>query len=117
MKYSIIALILAANVFLACKKERTCSCTTKETGTSTTTAALTFSTPLGSFHVVDTSITVPYGDVFNFERKYQKSTRRQAKLNCASYTEPFKDRIVNEAPPLQLVTEIKGTREVSCELK
>lgn len=117
MKYSIIAVILAANIFLACKKERTCSCTTTETGTSTTTAALTFSTPLGSFPVVDTSITVPYGDVFNFERKYQKSTRRQAKLNCASYTEPFKDRIVNEAPPLQLVTEIKGTREVSCDLK
>jgi hypothetical protein len=117
MKYSAILLLITANLFLACKKDRICSCTSKETGTSTTTAALTFSTPLGSFPVVDTSITAPYGDVFNYERKYQKVTRRQAKNNCVSYTEPFKDKIVNEAPPLQLTTEIKGTREVSCELK
>lgn len=118
MKKLILAAIVLSNVFLACKKDRTCACTVKKTGTSTTTAALTFSVPLlGNVPVIDTSFVTPVNEVYNFDRVYNETSKRAAKNNCLNYSEPYNERSINEAPPLQLTTTSTGTRTYECDLK
>lgn len=118
MKKVIIVAIVAANAFLACKKDRACECTVTRTGTSTTTAALTFSIPLvGNVPVIDTSFVTPVSDVFKYEKTLTKVSRAAAKSNCIDYKEPYKETTTNSAPPLLLTTLEEGTRTYDCELK
>lgn len=118
MKKVLVAAIILSNVFVACKKDRTCSCTVTKTGTSTTTAALLVAVPpLGNVPVIDTSFVTPVSEIQTFDRVYKKATKRQAKNNCVSYTEPYNERNLNEAPPLQLTTTAKGDRVYDCKLK
>lgn len=118
MKKIAIIAILASNAFMACKKDRTCSCTVTKTGTSTTTAALTFSVPIiGNVPVVDTSFVAPVNEVNSFDRSFKKVTKSAAKNNCVSYKEPYNEISTNSAPPLLLVTTAKGDRTYDCKLK
>ena len=118
MKKVILAAIIISNIFLACKKDRTCSCTVTKTGTSTTTAALTFSVPLlGNVPVIDTSFVTPVNESQSVDKTLTKVTKRAAKNNCISYKEPYNERSINEAPPLQLTTIAKGDRVYTCTLK
>lgn len=118
MKKLLVAAIILTNVFLACKKEdRTCSCTVTKNGTSTTLAALTVSTPLGDIPVIDTSFVAAVADVFSYDRTLTKATKKQAKNNCISYKEPYKDISTNSAPPLLLQTTETGTLTYDCKLK
>lgn len=118
MKKIIIIAIVASNAFLACKKDRTCTCTVTKVGTSTTTAALTFSVPIvGNVPVIDTSFVAPVNETNTFDRSFTKVTKSAAKSNCISYKEPYNDITTNSAPPLLLVTTSKGDRTYDCELK
>ena len=119
MKKVIVSAIVLTNVFLACKKEdRTCSCTVSTIGTSTTTAALTVSLPIiGNVPVVDTSFVTTVSDVFTYDRVIKKVTKKQGKYNCYSYSEPYRNKVTNSAPPLSLVTTEEGTKSYDCKLK
>mgnify|MGYP003380152749 CR=1 FL=1 len=118
MKKIIIIAVVPANVFLACKKDRTCECSVTKMGTSTTMAALTFSIPIiGSVPIIDTSFVTTVSDVFTFERTLTNASKKQAKNNCLDYKEPYKEINTNSAPPLSLVTTETGTRTYDCTLK
>jgi hypothetical protein len=118
MRKVTFAALIVSSLFVACKKDRTCNCTVTKTGTSTTTAALLISVPpFGNIPVVDTSFVTPVNETQTFDRSLTKVTKSQAKGNCISYTEPYNERTLNEAPPLQLTTTAKGERVYDCELK
>jgi len=118
MKKIIIIAIIASNAFLACKKDRTCSCTVTKVGTSTTTAALTFSVPIiGNVPVIDTSFVAPVNETNTVDKSFSKVTKAAAKNNCISYKEPYNEITTNSAPPLLLVTTAKGDRTYTCKLK
>lgn len=118
MKKVIIIAVVFANTFLACKKDRTCECSVKKTGTSNTTAALTFSIAIiGNVPIIDTSFVTTVSDVFNYERTLTDVSKKQAKNNCIGYSEPYKETTTNSAPPLSLITTETGTRTYDCSLK
>ncbi|MGE0567625.1 MAG: hypothetical protein AB7O73_06725 [Bacteroidia bacterium] len=118
MKQLIFSFLAAGLIFASCKKDRTCACTVTKSGTSTTTAALTFSVQfVGNVPVVDTSFTTPINESFSFNREMTKVSKNQAKSNCINYKEPYNETTLNEAPPLQLKTVSTGERKYSCELK
>ncbi len=118
MKRIVIIAIIASNAFLACKKDRTCACTVTKIGTSTTTAALTFSVAIiGNVPVIDTSFVSPVNETNTYDKTFNKTTKAAAKNNCVSYKEPYNEVITNSAPPLMLSTTSKGERVYTCELK
>ncbi len=117
MKKIFIAIVVLGNILLACRKDRTCSCEETKIGVTKTTAALTFSTPLGNVPIVDTTVSAPVNDFFKYEKKIKKSSRSAAKKNCVSYEQPYKEKVVNDVSPLLLVTEQEGTLKVNCSLK
>lgn len=89
-----------------------------KTGTTTTTAALTYSVPLlGNVPIVDTSFTSPTSEVQTYDRTLMDVGKRTAKQNCVSYQEPYNETITNSAPPLMLTTTMKGNASYSCKLK
>ncbi len=108
-------------VFSACKKDRTCECTETKTGTSSTNGAVSlvffgFNQPLA-----DTSFSNPVNNTRNYNRSYTKVTKRQAKSNCISYSEPYKERTLTAVPAssFQLSVEVinEGTIKYDCKLK
>ena len=118
MKQLLVTLAVICAVLASCKKDRTCSCTVTKTGTTTTTAVLSFSVPLvGNVPLIDTSFTTPVSEVQSYDKTINKVSKRTAKQNCLSYTEPYNDNIINAAPPLLLTTNSKGEKVYSCELK
>jgi hypothetical protein len=118
MKKLVIVSILLSFVFISCKKDRTCSCTVTKVGTSTTTAALTYSVPIiGNVPIIDTSFTTPVNEIQIYDKTIMDVNKRTAKQNCVSYKEPYNENIINAAPPLQLTTTSIGDRTYKCELK
>jgi hypothetical protein len=120
MKKIVIAAIVLCNVFLACKKEedRTCQCTVTKSGTSTTTAKLSFSVAIiGEIPILDTSFVTQVSQVNNVDVTLTKVTKKQAQYNCISYKEPYNETTMNTAPPLTLTTTDAGTRTYDCKLK
>ncbi len=109
-------------ILCACKKDRTCSCTITKTGTSTTTAKADiilfpgFPTPLA-----DTSFITPFNEVQLIDKKFEKVTKRRAKNNCVSYTEPYNETVLTSVPAssfnLSVIVTNKGDKHYSCELK
>ncbi len=121
MKKVLITAVIAANVFIACKKEdRICECSVTKVGTSTTQAALTLTiqviVPI-TVPVIDTSFATTVSDVFTYERTLTNVTKKQAKNNCLDYKEPYRDVTTNSAPPLTLITTETGTKTYDCKLK
>lgn len=122
MKKIIVALSLITLVLISCKKDRTCSCTITKTGTSTTTAKADiilfpgFPTPLA-----DTSFITPFNEVQIIDKKLEKVTKRRAKNNCVSYTEPYNETVLTSVPAssfnLSVIVTNKGDKHYSCELK
>lgn len=118
MKKVIITLIVLSNAFLACKKDRTCSCTVTKTGTSSTNASLSFSVAIiGNVPIIDTTFVTPISETQTYDKTLTKVSKSAAKNNCISYKEPYTETVVNSAPPLGLVTTAKGERVYKCELK
>jgi hypothetical protein len=110
---SLIILISAA-----CRKERICNCSVTKTGTSTTTAAITYSVPfVGEVPLVDTSFTAPVFEYESRDRKFEKATKKEAKANCLSYSEPYSENMRTVVPNFLLVTNSRGTITYDCSLK
>ncbi len=117
-----IVFALACLTFVACKKDRTCSCTYTKTGTSTTTAKADiilipgFPTPLA-----DTSFVTPVNEVQNTDKKIEKVNKRDAKSNCISYSEPYTETTLTSVPSasfnLSIIITNTGTKRYSCKLK
>jgi len=104
-------------VFFACKKDRTCSCTVTDSGKSTTTAQ--FVANIGPIPVVlfDTSFTTSFSETDSRDIVYKKIKKGDAKKNCISYSEPYKENTYNSVPNFSLVTTREGTRTYDCKLK
>ena len=118
MKFIFTTLALASLIFISCKKDRVCSCTMTKNGTTTTTAALTYSVPIvGNVPIIDTSFTSPVNEVQSYDKTIVDVNKRTAKQNCVSYKEPYTETITNSAPPLMLTTTMKGEASYKCELK
>ncbi len=118
MPRTIIYYVLVGLLFVSCTKDRVCSCEVTKTGTATTTAAITFSVPLlGNVPLVDTSFTTPVYESQSVERTLIKVTRRAAKNNCISYTEPYNDNVINTVPNFQLTSNSKGILTYECSLE
>ena len=122
MKKEILALsLICAIAFFACKKDRTCSCTVTKTGTSKTTGKV--SQVLFGFPVdlADTTFTQPLNEITTQETQLRKVTKKTAKNNCYSYSEPYKVKmpIAVPASSFNLVVEVteEGTIDYSCKLK
>ncbi|MBK7310135.1 MAG: hypothetical protein IPI93_04930 [Sphingobacteriaceae bacterium] len=118
MKKVIIIAVVSANMFLACKKDRTCECSVTTNGTSTTQASLSFSIPIiGNVPIIDTTVVTNVVDIYNYDRELSDVTKKQAKNNCLSYEEPYKNITTNSAPPLVMITTETGKKTYDCELK
>ncbi|MBA3679843.1 MAG: hypothetical protein H0W73_01445 [Bacteroidetes bacterium] len=117
--YFILAAV--ALVFFACKKDRTCTCTVKKTGTSTTTGkAELILFPGFPTTLADTSFVTDVNDVQTVDRKLEKVTKRTAKNNCISYSEPYSETTLTSVPAssfnLSVVVTDKGTKHYDCKL-
>lgn len=117
---SIIALI--AIVFFGCKKEnRTCSCSVTRTGTSTTTAKV--SQVLGGFQfdLADTSFVKNITDIQTIDKVLIDVTKKSAKGNCISYTQPYNETVLTSVPAASFEMAItvvnKGEEKFDCKLK
>ena len=75
-----------------------------------------FATPLA-----DTSFTSPIGEVQKIDKKMTKVSKRRAKNNCVSYSEPFRETIPTSVPAssfnLSVIVVSEGERTYKCELK
>lgn len=118
--YLTVAIIIL--LITSCKKDRTCSCTVTKTGTSTTTGKAEivlfpgFPTPLA-----DTSFVTNVNETQIVDTKIEKVTKRKAKNNCISYTEPYNETTLTSVPASSFnlsvnVTET-GNRHYTCDLK
>jgi hypothetical protein len=122
MKNSIVILFIVGITFFACKKDRTCTCTITNKGTSTTTGKVSIELIPGlSAPLADTSFTSPVYTRHVIDKKIIKSSKRVAKANCASYTEPYVETIPTSVPAssfnLSIIVTNEGVREYDCELK
>jgi hypothetical protein len=111
-----------ALLIISCKKDRTCSCTITKTGTSTTTGKADLVIIAGfPMNLADTSFVTPVNEVQIIDKKIEKVTKRSAKNNCVSYTEPYNETTLTSVPAssfnLSVVVTNKGDRHYSCELK
>ncbi len=109
-------------VFCACKKDRVCSCTVIKTGTSTTKAKGSLVLFAGfSTNIADTTITTNVTEVQVIEKEMKEVSKKTAKNNCISYTEPYSETIPTSVPStsfnLSIVVENKGEKKYDCELK
>lgn len=109
-------LILVSLIVFSCKKDRTCSCTVTKTGTSATTGKV----DLVIFQV-DTSFVTNVIETQIVDKKIEKVTKRRAKNNCVSYTEPYNETILTSVPTssfnLSVIVTNKGDKHYACELK
>lgn len=117
MKKVVLTALLISGLFIACKKDRTCSCTITKTGNSSTQASADiFGLPLA-----DTSFITPVYETLPADIKYKKVTKRQAKANCISYEEPYSDNTLTSVPASSINLNIRisstGTRKYDCKLK
>lgn len=113
--------ILAATLFVACKKDRTCSCTVTRVGTSTTEGKVDqvlFGFPVS---LADTSFTQDVNDIQTYDKQIKKVTKKSGESNCTSYSQPYNDKTMMSVPAASFnlvinVTE-KGTETYNCKLK
>lgn len=115
-------LIIAIIILAACKKDRVCSCTMTKMGTSTTTAKGNLSLLPGiSIKLADTSYSSNILEVQQIDKTMEKVTKKRAKNNCISYTEPFSETIPTSVPStsfnLSITVTNKGEKHYDCELK
>lgn len=107
-------------IFLSCKKDRVCDCIVKTEGTSTTTAKITAQIappPFPPVVLFDTSFSTEFLETDKREIKFFKTTKKQAKNNCISYEEPFKESNYNSVPNFSLITTKEGKKTYNCTLK
>lgn len=129
MKSYPIFISLLALLFIACKKERTCSCTVTTSGTITThsqSAGITFSVnigiPIPPIEITtarDTTYTQSYGYVNTSKENYEKISKRAMKRNCPrTYEESFQDGGITIIPGTSTVTTSEsGKREYACKIE
>jgi len=121
MKNYYFILVIAITVF-SCKKDRTCSCTVTKTGTSTTTGkADLMLLPGFPIPLADTSFATSINESQSIDKKIEKVTKRTAKNNCISYTEPYSETVLTSVPAssfnLSVIITNKGEKKYTCELK
>lgn len=122
MKNLIALSLLLTFIFTACKKDRVCSCTITKTGTSTTHGSVGIAIIPGfATSVVDTSFSTNVFEIQMVDKKLEKVSKRQAKSNCISYTEPYSESIPTTIPTstfnLSVVVINKGEKHYACDLK
>lgn len=121
MKNNLILIAVLAFAFVACKKDRTCSCTVTKTADSKTSGKVSMA--LGGFPVplADTTFSQPLTEITTVDRELKKVSKGTAKQNCFSYTEPYTDKTMIAVPAssFNLVVEVTetGTKDYSCKLK
>lgn len=120
-KIVLTAAVAAGVLFVACKKDRTCSCTVYRTGTTTTEGKVSqelFGIP---FDLADTSFTQPINDVRIYDKKMTKITKADAKGNCINYSQPFFEKNLTSVPAasFNLVVTVtnSGDEKYECKLK
>ncbi|MDO9000745.1 MAG: hypothetical protein Q7W45_13335 [Bacteroidota bacterium] len=118
--YFILAAI--SLIIFSCKKDRVCSCTITKTGTSTTTGkAELVIIPGFPLDLADTSFVTNINETQSVDKKIEKVTKRRAKNNCISYTEPYNETILTSVPAssfnLSVIVTNKGDKHYACELK
>lgn len=122
MKKSITLLFLVTTLIVACKKDRTCSCTETKTGTSKTTGKASIELFPGlPQDLADTTFSSPLNETRSYDRVYKDAQKKAAKNNCLSYSEPFKETVVTSVPAssfqLSVIVVNEGTVSYDCKLK
>jgi len=120
MKNSFIVVAVALVVF-ACKKDRTCTCTITKTGTSTTTGKADLELfPGFPTTLADTSFATNVNETQIVDKKIENVSKRTAKNNCVSYTEPYNETTLTSVPAssfnLSVVVTNKGDKHYDCKL-
>ena len=108
-------------VVFACKKDRTCTCTITKTGTSTTTGKADLELfPGFPTTLADTSFVTNINEAQTIDKKIEKVTKRTAKNNCISYTEPYNETTLTSVPAssfnLSVIVTDKGEKRYDCKL-
>jgi hypothetical protein len=121
MKNYFVITIVALLAF-ACKKDRTCACTITKTGTSTTTGkAELILFPGFPTTLADTSFVTTVNETQIIDKKIEMVSKRVAKNNCLSYTEPYNETILTSVPAssfnLSVIVTNKGDKHYDCKLK
>ena len=111
-----------ALIIFSCKKDRECSCTITKKGTSTTTGKADLVLfPGFPTNLADTSFVTTINKTQSVIVKLEKVTKRSAKNNCISYSEPYNETILTSVPAssfnLSVSVTNKGDKHYSCELK
>jgi hypothetical protein len=93
-----------------------------KTGTSTTTGKADLALfPGVNIPLADTSFTNNIFEIQFVDKKIEKVTKRRAKNNCVSYTEPYSETVLTSVPAssfnLSVVIVDKGEKRYKCELK
>jgi hypothetical protein len=112
MKNLIVFTLFASLVFISCKKDRVCKCTTTTTGTTSTQTKVDLGTP------IDTTIVVPLNVTSSNEITFYKVSKRKAKNNCFDKSEDVNETTQNGIPGvLSINVTNAGKKRYSCELK
>ncbi len=118
-KYFILASVVL--IAFACKKDRTCTCTVTKTGTSTTTGKASLELfPGFPTTLADTSFFTNINETQLVDKKIEKVTKRTAKNNCISYSEPYNETTLTSVPAssfnLSVIVTNKGDKHYDCKL-
>ena len=111
MKKIILILCILSLSNISCKKNRTCSCSVEFNGTSTTTASV-------DVLQVDTTFVT---SIYNYridKITLEKTSKRKAKFNCISKSEPIYESTPTSIPGFLSVTTTKsGIEKRTCKLE
>ncbi len=115
-------LSVVALLSFSCKKDRTCTCTITKTGTSTTTGKADLELfPGFPTTLADTSFVTSVNETQIIDKKIEMVSKRTAKNNCLSYTEPYNETTLTSVPAssfnLSVIVTNKGDKHYDCKLK
>ena len=121
MKNNLFIIAAIAIVFFACKKDRTCECTVTKTGTSKTNGKVEqnlFGFPVA---LADTTFETKVNEIRSYDITMDKVTKKTAKNNCFSYSEPYSEKTITSVPAssfnLSVVVTDEGVKDYNCKLK
>jgi len=111
MKNVLALTLISCLIFVSCKKDRVCSCTTTTTGLTTIRTEI-------SLAETDTSVTTPLSTTSTNDITFFKVTKRAAKNNCFNKSENVNESSQNGIPGIiNITTTNTGKRNFDCKLE
>lgn len=116
MKIAFPYLVAVVLILPACRKDRTCTCSTTSTGSNVTHTQTPGIPPL--IPASDTTITSPINTLTNSSQNYHKVSRQAVRASCPeTSSETFNESSLNTVPGIFTITTTQsGIRTTSCKI-